>query len=59
MPLKEGTSKATLSSNIKELLHSYKRGGDFAKGKSKEKAHEMAVAAAFKKKREAWRKKKK
>lgn len=59
MPLKKGTSEATFSSNVGELLHSYKRGGSFAEGKSPEKARQMAVAAAFKVKREAQKKKRK
>jgi len=47
MPLKKGRSQVTVSSNIKELMHSYKRGGRFAKGKSLRKARKMAIAAAF------------
>ena len=47
MPLKKGRSQKTVSSNIKELMHSYKRGGRFAKGKSPRKARKMAIAAAF------------
>ena len=47
MPLKKGRSQATVSHNIKELMHSYKRGGRFAKGKSPRKARKMAIAAAF------------
>lgn len=57
MPLKEGTSKKTLSANIAELLRSHKRGGTFAKGKSAKKAREMAVAAAFDIKRRSKKKK--
>ena len=51
MPLKKGASQKTVSSNIKELMHSYKRGGRFAKGKSPGKAKQMAIAAAFSVKR--------
>ena len=47
MPLKKGRSQATVSSNISELMHSYKKGGRFAKGKSARKARQMAIAAAF------------
>jgi len=47
MPLKQGKSQATMSGNISELMHSFKKGGKFAKGKSSAKAHQMAVAAAF------------
>ena len=47
MPLKKGKSQATMSSNISELMHSFKRGGKFAKGKSPGKARKMAIAAAF------------
>ena len=51
MPLKKGRSQATVSSNISELMHSYKKGGRFAKGKSPRKARKMAIAAAFSMKR--------
>ena len=47
MPLKKGRSQKTVSYNIKELMHSYKRGGRFAKGKPPGKARKMAIAAAF------------
>jgi hypothetical protein len=47
MPLKPGSSQATMSSNISELMKSYKKGGRFAKGKPSAKARKMAVAAAF------------
>ena len=51
MPLKKGRSQKTVSHNIKELMHSYKKGGRFAKGKSSRKARKMAIAAAFSVKR--------
>ena len=47
MPLKKGRSQKVLSKNISELMHSYKRGGRFAKGQSSVKARQMAIAAAF------------
>lgn len=53
MPLKKGKSKAIVSSNISELMHSYKQGGKFAKGKPSAKARQMAVAAAFSLKRKS------
>jgi len=59
MPLKKGTSKATVSSNIAELIRSFKKGGRFAKGKSSGKARKMAIAAAFDMKRRSSKKGKK
>lgn len=56
MPLKKGTSQATVSANIAELMHSYKKGGRFAKGKSSGKARTMAIAAAFDLKRRSAKK---
>jgi len=47
MPLIKSTSPAARSSNIEELMHSYKHGGQFAKGKSPGKARQMAIATAF------------
>ena len=47
MPLKKGRSQKVVGKNISELMHSYKRGGRFAKGKSSAKARQMAIAAAF------------
>lgn len=47
MPLIKGTSQKAISSNIGELMHSYRKGGNFAKGKSPQKARQMAIAAAF------------
>jgi len=51
MPLQKGVSKEVISSNIAELLTSFKKGGKFAKGKSSKKAQQMAIAAAFDMKR--------
>jgi len=53
MPLKTGKSQKVVSSNIGELMRSYKRGGQFAKGKSPGKARQMAIAAAFSIKRKS------
>jgi hypothetical protein len=47
MPLIKSKSKKALSANISELMHSFNKGGEFAKGKRSKKAHQMAVAAAF------------
>jgi hypothetical protein len=52
MPLKSGKSSKTMSSNISEMMNSFKKGGNFAKGKSASKARQMAIAAAFSKKKE-------
>lgn len=53
MPLKQGKSQATVSSNISELMHSFKQGGRFARGKSSGKARQIAIAAAFSMKRQS------
>ena len=53
MPLKKGRSRKVLGENISELMHSYKRGGRFAKGQSSAKARRMAIAVAFAMKRKS------
>ena len=47
MPLKKGSSKKTVSSNIREMM----RSSTFAKGKSRKKKQQMATAAALRKSR--------
>ena len=53
MPLKKGRSKKTISSNIKEIMHSYKRKGSIGTShpKSAAKARRQAIAIAFSKAR--------
>ena len=53
MPLDKSGSKASVGKNIEELMHSYKKGGRFARGKSSGTARKMAIAAAFDVKRRA------
>lgn len=48
MPLKPGDSQETISDNISETLES----PTFAKGKTKKKRRQMAVAASMNKSRE-------
>ena len=56
MPLKQGSSKKTVSSNVKELMHSYKKKGKIgtSKPKSKKKAQKQAVAIALSKAKESF-----
>ena len=49
MPLKGGKSKKIISSNIKELVHSYKESGKLGTStpKSKKAAIKQSIAIAF------------
>lgn len=60
MPLKKGSSKKTISKNIKELVDTYKRKGKIgtSKPKSKSKAVKQAVAIAYNKDGKSRKKKK-
>lgn len=60
MPLKEGTSQKTISANIEELLHSYKRTGRIGHShpKNMAEAKKQAAAIAYDKARESARKRK-
>ncbi len=51
MPLKRGSSQKTISSNISEIMGSYKKKGSIgtSKPKSKAKAQKQAVAIALNK----------
>jgi len=51
MPLKRGKSKNVISSNIREMVHSYERTGRIGntKPKSRKQAVKIAVAAALRK----------
>jgi len=51
MPLKRGKSKKVISSNIREMVHSYERTGRIGntKPKSRKQAVKIAVAAALRK----------
>ena len=50
MPLKKGSSKSTMSSNIRECILSYKKSGKIGNIKPKSLAHAMKIcqAAAYK-----------
>lgn len=54
MPLKSGSSEKTRSTNIKELLHSFKQSGRIGNSKpgSMKKAVAQAVAIAYRKARD-------
>lgn len=51
MPLKKGTSKKVISTNVKELMGAYKKKGKIGSSKppSKKKAQKQAVAIALSK----------
>lgn len=51
MPLKKGSSRKTVSSNVKELVHNYEKKGSIGNSKpaSKKKAVKQAVAIALNK----------
>ena len=53
MPLKRGSSRKTISDNIKTEMHEYKRTGSIGKSKpaSNKKAQKQAVAIAMSKAR--------
>ena len=55
MPLKKGSSRGTISSNIRSEMHSYDRKGSIgnAKPASRKKAQKQAVAIALNKARES------
>ncbi len=54
MPLKEGKSQETISSNIKEIMDAYKKKKKIGTShpKSKKEAVKQAVAIAYRKSRE-------
>jgi hypothetical protein len=53
MTLKKGKSRATFSSNVSEIMHSYKKRHKIGKSKpsSKKKALKQALAIAYSKQR--------
>ena len=55
MPLKNGSSRKTVSKNIETLVHDYERKGTIGNSKpaSKKKAQQQAVAIALDKSRKS------
>ncbi len=55
MPLKKGSSRKTLSKNVKTEMHAYEKSGKIGNSKpaSKKKAQKQAVAIAYSKARES------
>jgi hypothetical protein len=51
MPLKRGSSQATISANIEEMIDEYKHGGKIGniRPTSMKKARQVAAAAAYRK----------
>lgn len=47
MPLKKGKSAKTRSSNIRELMHSWKRKGKIGHTKPRSAEHARSIAAAI------------
>ena len=46
MPLKTGKSKATIGSNVSEMMHKFKRAGTIGNTKPTSGRHALRIAAA-------------
>ncbi len=46
MPLKKGSSKSTISSNIRECIMSYKKSGKIGNTKPRNLKHAMSICSA-------------